>query len=290
MVLQGRRWCFTYNYYTNYTDGGDAAIDKIVEVLNGWACRYAFQEEVGSKNGTPHLQGYVDFGKNPRKVDFQKRFVGMIIHWEIAIYSAEACRAYCTKDRTRKEGGRTESNMTAPRKKHDPLAGKTLYRFQQEIKDLCAERADPEECTIHWYWDPVGNCGKTALIKHLLLAEPDTRTMVGGASKDAAFAITQLKKVPECVFFNVVRSQEGFVSYAALEAIKDGLMFSPKYESGQWNEDGPHVFVFANFAPVESKLSAHRWHIVRVCKCFVECECAVEAAERAFVEGFAPAN
>ena len=283
-VLSGRRWAFTYNNYKN------SEVLEMVERFSSMAsCKFIFQREIAPTTGTPHLQGYCEFSTS-RDFTFQNKFPkGM--HWGKARKSKEDNVDYCMKCKTKEEGYPIYTNMELPRPKFDPLAGKELYYFQQQIKDLVSERADPAGRTIHWYWDPEGNCGKTALIKHLILAAPDKRTMVGGASKDAAFAVTQLKKVPEVVFFNVVRAQENFVSYVALESLRDGLMFSVKYESSMWCEDGPHVIVFANFPPEEEKLSADRWHIVRACKCVeAECKCKRVAEMRAFIEGFEPSN
>ncbi len=52
--------------------------------------------------------------------------------------------------------------------------------------------------------------------------------------------------------------------YSGLPQSKNGVLFSPKYESGQKIFKPPHVFVFANYEPDQTKLSADRWNIVQL--------------------------
>ncbi len=59
---------------------------------------------------------------------------------------------------------------------------------------------------------------------------------------------------------------EDYVSYQALEEIKDGIFFSGKYEGGMKIFNSPHVICFANFSPAEHKLSGDRWVVEEVSK------------------------
>ena len=51
-----------------------------------------------------------------------------------------------------------------------------------------------------------------------------------------------------------------------MEEIKDGLIYSGKYEGGFANIEHPHVIVVSNFAPELSKLSEDRWNILKIDK------------------------
>ena len=51
------------------------------------------------------------------------------------------------------------------------------------------------------------------------------------------------------------------MSYSAIESLKDGLLFSGKYEGGVKLFPPPHVVIFANFLPDMTKLSIDRWDI-----------------------------
>ncbi len=63
---------------------------------------------------------------------------------------------------------------------------------------------------------------------------------------------------------DIPRANEGNVSYQAIEDLKNGALFSTKYESGMCVFNSPHVVVFANMAPDLNKLSADRWNIIHL--------------------------
>ena len=68
----------------------------------------------------------------------------------------------------------------------------------------------------------------------------------------------------DILIINVPRCNENHVSYAAMEEIKDGLIYSGKYEGGFANIEHPHVIVISNFAPEAHKLSEDRWNIKKI--------------------------
>ena len=57
------------------------------------------------------------------------------------------------------------------------------------------------------------------------------------------------------------RDVEEYVSYQAIEAIKNGIFYNTKYESKMITYNSPHVIIFANFFPDITKLSSDRWVI-----------------------------
>lgn len=63
---------------------------------------YVYQEEIG-ENGTPHLQGYVQFHK-PRTLGGAKLLLGEAAHLEQRRGSVAQAIAYCSKDDTRLGG------------------------------------------------------------------------------------------------------------------------------------------------------------------------------------------
>ena len=137
-----------------------------------------------------------------------------------------------------------------------------LYPWQQKIADIVAEEADDR--TVHWFWEGTGNVGKTALTKYLLVKYPHTHYFSGGKANDIAFQLIKNKWDPEICIFNFPRTSEGAVSYNAIEQLKDGLVFSSKYEGGTKIFNPPHVIIFANWLPDVTQLSADRWNIVEI--------------------------
>ena len=51
------------------------------------------------------------------------------------------------------------------------------------------------------------------------------------------------------------------MNYEVIESVKNGVVFSTKYESQMKVFKTPHVIIMANFAPDESKMSSDRWDI-----------------------------
>ncbi len=63
------------------------------------------------------------------------------------------------------------------------------------------------------------------------------------------------------MILDLPRHNVDYVNYGLLEQLKNGCMFSGKYEGGQFVFPIPHVVVFANQAPDMSKFSLDRWLI-----------------------------
>ena len=57
---------------------------------------------------------------------------------------------------------------------------------------------------------------------------------------------------------DLARDSHDYVNYGALEQLKNGLVYNTKYESGMRMFDTPHVVVFSNFPPDETKISPDR--------------------------------
>ena len=240
---QCRKWCFTDNNYE--VD----KVDKILDLLRDASEKGIFGEEIG-KNGTRHLQGFLVF-KNGRTLGGVKKLLEKA-HWERTKGSDASNFKYCSKEGKYKMWG------DWPEVVEDVLDGVELHDWQKDIITKCKEK--PDRRKIYWYWEPEGNVGKTVLAKHMVLKHD--ALYVSGKSADVKCAIAAMKVKPKIVVFACPRSGQDYMSYAALEEVKDGLFFSGKYESGMCAFNIPHVFVFANFEPEYGKLSSDRWEVV----------------------------
>jgi len=141
--------------------------------------------------------------------------------------------------------------------------GCSLRPWQQEIMDIAQGEIHPR--TVHWFWEREGNVGKTWITKYLAVQE-DVQFMDGGKKGDLAHVYS--KSRARTVVFNLSRTIQKDVGYdpmdgvyAFVENLKDGMIYSPKFDSGTFLTMGSNVIIFANFAPDQRKLSRDRWNI-----------------------------
>lgn len=219
-----------------------------------------FQLERG-REGTPHYQGYIYYG-NAR---FERAVSKEFKFWCQPAVNDQAVRNYVTKDATKEEGpwGYGVPGVENPEEEIDIITD--LRPWQKEVEELVAETCHDNR-TIYWYWEPQGNMGKTALAKYLVVKHG--AFVLSGKAADCKAAIAKRKEkgktIPGIMVFHYTRTNEHFVSYEALEAIKDGIFFSGKYESDMVVYNCPHVIVMANFPPDYTKLSGDRWKVVQI--------------------------
>lgn len=246
--LRCRKWCMTLNNYT------EDEYNNLVQVFTAKKWTYVIGKEVG-ESGTPHLQIFIS-SKNQITFECLKK-LNERLHIEKARGDVKQNLKYCSKD------GDYETNIPEKKKIKDPLADKNLYDYQNEILNIIKE--EPDDRKIYWYWDPTGNIGKTSLAKHICLKYPKETLFLGGKGSDIKYGVKSFidneeNELKTCIF-HFTRSVENFVSYEALESIKDGIFYNAKYESGMVLFNNPHVICFANFEPCRDKLSLDRWEI-----------------------------
>lgn len=133
----------------------------------------------------------------------------------------------------------------------------TLRPWQVDI--VCTIYSPVDTRSVYWYYDPVGNTGKTHLATYLV-DQFDAFYTNGGKGVDICYAYEGQR----VVIFDYVRDAETFVNYAVIEQIKNGILFSSKYASMMKRFDHPHVFIFANFFPARDKMSRDRWRIFEI--------------------------
>lgn len=242
---RGKLWCFTIN---NYTD------EEVFELKAEKVSRLTMQSECGEE-GTHHLQGYIAYKNAIRFETLKKRFPRA--HWE-RCRNKNAAIAYCKKDDT--FDGVLRYEFGGPRVPIDFWEDRGI-EWQNEILDICASEADLR--TVHWFWEDVGNVGKTTLAFHICGLYPGAIYVSGRAAdiKNAIATMIDKGKWPSHIIWDIVRSSEEYVSYGGIEQIKNRIFFSGKYEAAMCRFDPVHVIILANFPPIEEKLSCDRWHV-----------------------------
>ena len=244
---------------------------KTLSMITNWmretGDKFVFQAEStindeGKRN--PHYQGYIHL-KNKRRPKALAVASNPALHGiEIRAASTagqEHLRAYCMKD---------ESRVAGPWSDKPIYMGKDLWpesRFLPWQKDLLlALRAEPDDRTMYWVHDAVGNKGKTKFAKFLAFKE--AAVLLGYAQ--SADVLNLVSKLPgrKIYVWNLTRAKPAQLSeldlYSAMESIKDGAFINTKYETRQVLMDPPHVVVFANHLPKTAQISADRWNIMQI--------------------------
>lgn len=129
---------------------------------------------------------------------------------------------------------------------------KVLNTVQKEILELLDQQNDRQ---VLWVTDINGGKGKTFLSKYMI-SKFKAQRFTNGRTRDIAFAY-QLDN--EYVIFDFSRSNEERINYQIIEDIKNGILFSSKYESKSLMFNPPKIVIMANFHPDSSKLSHDRW-------------------------------
>lgn len=257
--VRSRIYCFTLN---NPEENGFTNLSHLSHIFDALGAKsYIYQLEEGDEKKTPHLQGVVQF-QNQLEFSTVKQ-IHNAIHWEVC-KNFKASINYCSKAIGRIEGPWYKGlDIAVPR----PIKLITEFRpFQQRIINLINNPTTKEDDrTIYWFWDKNGNIGKTQLAKYICLNY--NALYLSGKSNDIKCAVAkhiETKKELDIAIFYYTRTVEDYVSYEALESIKDGIFFSGKYESQQVIFNSPILICFSNFPPNENSLSKDRWHIEEI--------------------------
>lgn len=217
--------------------------------------KYIFQEEICPTTNTPHLQGRVEF--NTRKYLSGCKKIHNKATWLVE-NNEEADIKYCSNPEKRAPNGKCFTNMYDEKIFISKLSYETLRPWQKEIEDMILET--PDDRSIHWYWEPTGNVGKTEFIKYLLTKYSFCEFSRAQKSADILTIASTTKSV---YLLDFARSQEGFAPWNALEQLKDGLISDSKLKKKTNNVViyRPHVICFANWKPVvdisEDKVIIH---------------------------------
>lgn len=252
--IRSRRWVFTLN---NWTEEEYQSIHNYMAHKSKY---FIIGEEKGEQ-GTPHLQGYVEF-KNP--IDFSSiKNICNRLHLEKTRGSRKQNIDYCSKEKVKITTFPLSIKDTILKKEYQDT---TWHPWQQQVIDIINK--SPDSRTIHWFWEPRGNVGKTYLCKWLAIQH--NIILASGKKADIFnqvktwFDNNEEGTYPQIVILDVPRTSTDYVSYEAIECLKNGMLYSGKYEGGICLFPHPHVICFANSPPNLFKLSSDRWSIVEI--------------------------
>lgn len=249
-LLRGRNWNFTWNNYQNND------IDTIKKYC-GKNDKYIIGMETGSQ-GTQHLQGCIEFENARTFASLHKQFPHC--HWEIT-KNRNAIRNYCMKENM------YITNINKPLDEiYDDYMNEEYKNviwkpWQSDVFKLIDTK--PDKRKIYWFWDMIGNVGKSYLVKYINWKY--NSIIVNGKQTDIFHGfrtyLEYYEKYPNICIIDIPRCNQSYVCYGTIEKLKDGLFFSGKYESGQIRLIPLHIIIFANFPPDKLKMSEDRWEI-----------------------------
>ncbi len=142
-------------------------------------------------------------------------------------------------------------------KRREQLLGSKLSSWQF---DIMVRLSVQDDRSILWICDYEGGKGKTFLSNVLQFCFG--YVVLDGVSKTSDIAMIMRSKQYKGVCFDVTRSDASHFSYPTLENVKNGRLVTGKYQGAICLLKQLPVIVFANFHPLEEKLSADRWDIV----------------------------
>ena len=293
MPSRAKNWAWTLNNYTEEDVNRLSVAHNEVQYL-------IFGREVAPDNGTPHLQGFVQL-KRKLSLAAVKRILSQRAHVEVA-RNVPAAIEYCKKDdenfveigelsggagsrndleqfkdavkgglQSLREVREAHSEVYARHTRwcleymqdHAPakeLPNHELRPWQAELKTRLDGEADDR--TIEFVVDTEGNQGKTWFAHWYANQCDDCQVIQPGKKADMAYCLDSTIRV---LIMDAPRSKQGeFVQYDFLEDVKNGYVFSTKYESRVKQLQRCHVVVLMNEDPDLSKLSVDRYKITRL--------------------------
>lgn len=241
-------WCFTFNNYT------DEIVPKFQEIIEK-KCRLGFFNKEVGESGTPHLQGYIELKSKGRPLNIFPQGA----HWAKAKGNRDQNFMYCSKD--------CADNMPMTfkfgYKSKVPVRIATELRpFQQSIVDII--EGPVNEGKIIWIYDPIGQCGKTTLLKYLNVTKGIPFAYGGKAGDIINLAFNNREYLetaePAVFIYNFGRDTDNVkISYKSMEQISDGCISNTKFEANCFVFNCPHVIVLANCEPLLSAMSNGRF-------------------------------
>lgn len=239
-----KHWCFTLNNYLQEDINSLCA--------NALLKKYVFQEETG-KEGTRHLQGYLEFEKKNRPLTV---FKNKNFHWE-KCRNIDDSILYCQKEDTRTGQVFIKG---FPKKRIDTRFDNAVLKdWQKELVEKL--KVEPNDRKVIWYYNSNGNIGKSWFCKWATRNLEACKAITCTKSADILMSADEYTRT---YIFDFPRCLGDFCPYNAIEQMKNGLTMDAKLkkEVAICDFAPPHVVIFSNSYPDRSKLSNDRWEII----------------------------
>lgn len=255
----------------DFRSNGDHFEDEfqLMGFLHKLGKKFHFQLEK-TDEGYVHWQGRISLWKKKRKCELIKLMEGMdmrVPNYLCPTTAGESGRAqpfYYSKEDTRIRGPWNDRDIPAyiPRQYRGLMDH--LYPFQRQImesRDIFEKRI--VDCVVA----PEGGEGKSTIAALMELHGKgiDMPTVNDGQAlinMTCDILISRDCREPGLMFFDMPRSQSKeklHGLFTAIEQIKKGKVYDPRYSYKDWWFDSPRVWIFMNEDPDVRALTSNRW-------------------------------
>ena len=145
-----------------------------------------------------------------------------------------------------------------------------MFDWQLKLFQMCQNHVSNDR-TIHYYWEDIGNVGKSKLC-YWILNYISHAIVVGSESgnDDILFKVGEYVKLHgrvDVIVIDLPRTAENIFPTRAIESIKNKFWFYGKYKGGDIilaEDNDPIIFIFSNSPPNKDDFSMDRWNIVNI--------------------------
>jgi len=293
---QGKHWCFTLNNYS------EDEIYRLSTLPN--EAKYMVVGKEKGDNGTPHLQGIIGFHKRCRfnrakaiisdrcHLELARNIQASLQYcrkegdfYELGELPVAGKKGNSGERSDLEDFKRSvQSGILSTRELielHSDVYAKysrfvldyvRMHLPKREVEDFPLRdwqqqtygilQGDPDSRSILFIVDTSGNTGKSWFCDWYCQKHEDAQIILPGKKADMVYALDPTIRV---LFIDAPRSKQGeYIQYDFLEDVKNGRVFSGKYESGMKYLQKVHVVVMMNEMPDENKLSSDRYVICEI--------------------------
>lgn len=234
------------------------------------AKRFVFQAEECPTTGNPHFQCYIKLKTKLRPLTLGKLLNDLGMNGASARPSSSAGRialmTYAMKEESRVAGPWADRPLFfLTYNGHDLQCMRKPLPVQQAIMDMILE--PPDDRSVVWIHDRVGNTGKSKLCKFLAFTK-EAHIIPFGTAQQIKTAVIMMGR-HRCFLIDVPRTtgKDEAISeaFSCIEALKNGYVQSAMYGKHQTLfMEPPHVICFSNVYPCKYLMSQDRWRIYNV--------------------------
>lgn len=256
---------------------------------------YGYEPETCPKTKREHLQGFLQL-REKKRLTWIRNNINKSAHLEVMRGTYDENKKYCSKDGKFIECGifTRKGERKDLQKVYEEIAEGTYKpgpeyiqyhsgidkliekiseekdkenfkkEFNSEHKELNEYQKDwkkhldeQENRKVTWINDEVGNKGKSYFADYLV-ANENAVVFQSSNLRDIAYTY----KSEPIVIFDLSRNDQAEINYSIIEHLKNGRIFSGKYQSKTKYFKKPKIIVMSNSYPDTKKLSMDRWDII----------------------------